>query len=522
LDLRFSRYTLVKSKCSVTGDLSFIVPAWAMYAIECGNYETLSEEEIESLNDFLDDLVKTYGNAVLAFGDESYFSTINDIDNLGGDVFQASLVPSVVNTYIVDLNNDKLIMKHEFKSNYVFFKDIIFEMNSIFSLKEDDYNSLREIINEWVEDRFNIPRSLSTFHTFSKINYRNDLISCIMRKAVETKKLDYLNNKKNNVSENSSSRFAGEYNGPIELGLRKWKNPELKPFSEISSHLANNDSKSKTLKDNIKRIVGMWEKGSDGTYDIPTHDVDTINEDLAVWFGKKKKPKGSKQPQGPWVNICKKDKNGKHPPCGRGEAKTSAYPKCRGYAAARRMSDEAKRKACSQKRRAEKKEPKTGKGNKPTMVSHKKKVKIKESDLYNIIKRVLLEQEEEKRTVTFPAGAFKSFITSSNEKFVKILNNKYDRVIVSGDLDLDETDIKILPNNLEVKGILFLRGSLIKELPENLKVNGQIDLRSTNIKSLPNNLVHEKGFIWILDTPLNYNEELINHYVDKNYGFYRY
>ena len=42
-----------------------------------------------------------------------------------------------------------------------------------------------------------------------------------------------------------------------------------------------------------------------------------LSEDLAVWFGKKKKKKGSSQPKGPWVNICKKKKGGGHPPCGR-------------------------------------------------------------------------------------------------------------------------------------------------------------------------------------------------------------
>jgi hypothetical protein len=54
---------------------------------------------------------------------------------------------------------------------------------------------------------------------------------------------------------------------------------------------------------------------------------DFLKEDLAVWFGTKKKPKGSKQPQGPWVNICRKDKNGKHPTCGRPEADDKGYPK---------------------------------------------------------------------------------------------------------------------------------------------------------------------------------------------------
>ena len=28
-----------------------------------------------------------------------------------------------------------------------------------------------------------------------------------------------------------------------------------------------------------------------------------LDEDLRVWFGTKKKPKGSDQPKGPWVNI---------------------------------------------------------------------------------------------------------------------------------------------------------------------------------------------------------------------------
>jgi hypothetical protein len=192
-----------------------------------------------------------------------------------------------------------------------------------------------------------------------------------MRKAIKTIDLtDIANQEKIPLNENST---YGEFNGPISIGLVKWRKDQLKPFTEFSTHPMNNDSKNKKLKNNIKRVLGMWEKNSKGEYHIPTHPVHSINEDLDVWFGKKKKPKGSKQPQGPWVNICKKDKNGKHPPCGRSEAKSTAYPKCRGYAAARSMSTEEKRRACSQKRRAEKKEPKVGKGNKPTMVSHKKK-----------------------------------------------------------------------------------------------------------------------------------------------------
>jgi hypothetical protein len=102
-------------------------------------------------------------------------------------------------------------------------------------------------------------------------------------------------------------------------------------------------------------------------------EKNTISEDLAVWFGKKKKPKGSKQPKGPWVNICRKDKDGKHPPCGRPDSSKGGYPKCRAAGVAGKMTDSEKKSACAQKRRVEKKDTQTGKGQKPNMVSHKTK-----------------------------------------------------------------------------------------------------------------------------------------------------
>ena len=176
------------------------------------------------------------------------------------------------------------------------------------------------------------------------------------------------------LNESDTSVSSGVYSGPIELGLRKWKNPELAPYSDFVDSEYNKQKSQKTLKDNIKRVVGKWEKDKSGSYKIDTHDVHTIKEDLAVWFGTKKKPKGSKQPKGPWVNICRKV-DGKHPPCGRSEADTKGYPKCRAAGVAGKMSDEQKKAACAQKRREEKKDPKIGKGNKPTMVSYKPKKK---------------------------------------------------------------------------------------------------------------------------------------------------
>ena len=173
---------------------------------------------------------------------------------------------------------------------------------------------------------------------------------------------------------------SGEYNGPLEIGLKKWRNQELGPFVVDSNHYTTKKDKKKNIKNNIRRKVGMWEKHKDSGYEIPTHDVHTIKEDLGVWFGTKKKPKGSKQPKGPWVNICKKV-DGKHPPCGRPEASDKSYPKCRAAGVAGKMSDSQKKSACQQKRNAEKTHSKTGTGNKPKMVSYKPKKKTNESVL---------------------------------------------------------------------------------------------------------------------------------------------
>lgn len=109
-----------------------------------------------------------------------------------------------------------------------------------------------------------------------------------------------------------------------------------------------------------------------------------LNEDLAVWFGTKKKPKGSSQPKGPWVNICRKDSNGKHPPCGRESDSKGAYPKCRASGVAGNMSAAEKKSACTKKRKAEKKNPKSGTGNKPTMVSNESILRIIEDYVKNI------------------------------------------------------------------------------------------------------------------------------------------
>lgn len=123
-----------------------------------------------------------------------------------------------------------------------------------------------------------------------------------------------------------------------------------------------------------------------------------LNEDLAVWFGTKKKSKGSSQPKGPWVNICAKKDGGGHPPCGRKDADKGSYPVCRAAGVASKMSQEAKDSACRRKRQKEKKDPQTGKGQEPTRIqikNYKKKTKNKSMDIKKVIKenvnRLILE-----------------------------------------------------------------------------------------------------------------------------------
>jgi hypothetical protein len=53
------------------------------------------------------------------------------------------------------------------------------------------------------------------------------------------------------------------------------------------------------------------------------------------------------------------------------------------------MTDAQKKSACAQKRAAEKKDPKVGKGNKPTMTSYKPKKK--NEGLRDLIQKVLKE-----------------------------------------------------------------------------------------------------------------------------------
>lgn len=223
---------------------------------------------------------------------------------------------------------------------------------------------------------------------------------------------------KKHIKETTGSGSSGHFKVPIVLAPQYWKEDQLGPFNipvyhynnaELAYEEADGDfketpeerAKIEKRTDKLSRIddylksfyTGQNDEDGSNIADVEPPEkiikqaVGPLKEDLAVWFGTKKKPKGSSQPKGPWVNICRKKEGGGHPPCGRPEASDKGYPKCRAAGVASKMSDSEKKSACQQKRTAEKSHSKVGTGNKPKMVSYKPK----NEGLTELIRKVLRE-----------------------------------------------------------------------------------------------------------------------------------
>jgi hypothetical protein len=233
---------------------------------------------------------------------------------------------------------------------------------------------------------------------------------------------------KKQINEATGSGSSGKFKVPIVLAPQPWTEDQLGPFTDPVYHYTNAELAYEEADGDFKGTPQQREKierktkkiskvdqylksfytgqndeegGNIASVDNPEKIIQQVSgplkeeksfleEDLAVWFGTKKKPKGSKQPKGPWVNICRKKEGGGHPPCGRPESESKGYPKCRAAGVAAKMSDSEKKAACAQKRRAEKSNPKSGTGNKPKMVSYKPKSKKNES-LNRLIRKILRE-----------------------------------------------------------------------------------------------------------------------------------
>jgi hypothetical protein len=217
------------------------------------------------------------------------------------------------------------------------------------------------------------------------------------------------------IKEVSGAGISGAYSGPLVLGPQQWNDKQVGPFTEpvydyTNAELAYQEAdgdftespeKRKKIEQRTEMISKMnmkkkknyrGQNDEEGSSINPTMSGEPlkeklVKEDLAVWFGTKKKPKGSKQPSGPWVNICRKKEGGGHPPCGRPEASDKGYPKCRAAGVASKMTDSQKKSACQQKRTAEKTHSKLGTGNKPKMTHYKPK----NEGLTDLIRKVLRE-----------------------------------------------------------------------------------------------------------------------------------
>jgi hypothetical protein len=227
--------------------------------------------------------------------------------------------------------------------------------------------------------------------------------------------------KKNRISEATGSGSSGHFKVPVVLAPQDWKSNQLAPFNnpvyqytnaELAYEEADGDFKEspeqrKKMENKTELLsrIDMYlksfytgqndDEGSNfGDMEPPQKLIQQatgpLKEDLAVWFGKKKSPKGSSQPKGPWVNICRKKEGGGHPPCGRPEASDKGYPKCRAAGVASKMTDSEKKSACQQKRNAEKTHSKTGTGNKPKMTHYEPK----NESLRGIVKNVLNEYKK--------------------------------------------------------------------------------------------------------------------------------
>lgn len=192
------------------------------------------------------------------------------------------------------------------------------------------------------------------------------------------------------------------------------------------------------------------------TQDIESFNDIQINEDLGVWFGTKKKGKGSKQPQGPWVNICRKKDGGGHPECGRSDSDKGGYPVCRAKSVAANMSQSAKDSACRRKREREKTDNKTGKGQPPTPIKIKN-YKSKKNESLNYDRMLITENrtiiseglkyhidKQIPLTETVYRYGSESFFNLINE--VRELHNK-------GKIDLSYNDLEIIKTDIGKQGI---------------------------------------------------------------------
>ena len=183
-----------------------------------------------------------------------------------------------------------------------------------------------------------------------------------------------------------------------------------------------------------------------------------LKEDLRRWFKEK------------WVDVSKKV-DGKHPPCGRKDADGKSYPKCRPSKKVSKDTpkvassyDKKEKKAMTaQKRRAEKKEPKVGKGNKPTFTRYNesKNITLVIDDIKKVQNGPKLTTISENNLVLSEGllfhinnnkPLFENIYRVYSDKFFQLFNEARHNMSL-GFIQFDEEDTDLLETNIGETGI---------------------------------------------------------------------
>jgi len=124
------------------------------------------------------------------------------------------------------------------------------------------------------------------------------------------------------------------------------------------------------------------------------------------------------------------------------------------------------------------------------------------------------KEERQKNYLIAIQKKIQQYINGGSKKGLNLNNTPItslpDNLQVGGNLNLDNTKITSLPDNLQVGGNLNLNNTPITSLPNNLKVGGDLNLYNTKITSLPDNL-QVGGGLDLANTPISkkYTEEQI-------------
>ena len=107
--------------------------------------------------------------------------------------------------------------------------------------------------------------------------------------------------------------------------------------------------------------------------------------------------------------------------------------------------------------------------------------------MVNFYELNLILESQEEESVLIPRRSKEE----RQKNYIRVTQRKIQQYIKKGsvgDLDLSDTPITYLPDNLTVGGGLYLYNTPITSLPDNLKVGGSLNLYDTKITSLPDNL----------------------------------